>query len=313
MFEGFETFDVEVSTSAAVTIHGVKAGTGPPLLLLHGYPQTHVIWHKIAPRLAQSYTVIAMDLRGYGASSKPPSTSPNHAVYSKSSMAHDCVTLMREHFHFPSFFICAHDRGARVAHKLLLDHPSAVRKAILLDICPTAAMYGQTDFRFAKAYYHWFFLIQPAPFPENMIRGNVDAFMDAHMGFIKHPDRKDSGAEAVFGTEALGLYKAAMRGDNDKDSLAAVHASCEDYRAAASVDLEEHAEDEKAGRRIVVPLLVLWGDRGIVGKCFNPLVEWRKVTDPDVPVVGEGVESGHYIPEEQPEVTLRKIVEFLRD
>lgn len=276
-----------------MTIYGVKSGTGPPLLLIHGYPQTYKIWHMVAEQLAKMYTVIAMDLRGYGRSSKPTGAH-DHSTYSKRVMANDCVAVMA-HFRFERFFVCAHDRGARVTHKMLVDHPEKVMKAILLDIAPTAAMYGKTDFDFASAYYHWFFLIQRYPYPEEMISANPDAFMNAHMG------GKYAGL-TVFDEQCMEDYRTMMR------DPAAVHASCEDYRASASIDLEESEKDAARGKRIECPIMILWGRQGVIEKKFEPLKEWKLVSDAEV--VGERVDSGHYIPEEDPERLLEKITEF---
>lgn len=296
MFSNFLHFNFSVSPG--IDIDGRKGGKGPPLLLLHGYPQTHHIWHLIADQLAESYTVILIDLRGYGASSKPVGKD-DHSTYSKRAMAQDCINVMDSfNLESNSFYVCAHDRGARVAHKLMVDYPDRVKKAILLDIAPTAAMYRKTDFDFAKAYYHWFFLIQKSPYPEKMISANPDAFMDAHMG------SRYAGL-AVFSEDCMKEYRAMMR------DPAAVHATCEDYRAAASIDLEENAEDEKSGRRVVCPIMVLWGKHGVIEKCFDCLKEWRAVSDAEV--VGQSVDTGHYIPEEGPKVVLEKTREFLVD
>ena len=296
MFPNFTNFTITTSTSPKVAIHGKKGGSGLPLLLLHGYPQTHHIWHLITDELTKSYTVILIDLRGYGASSKPRGNE-DHSTYSKRTMAQDCVNVMRE-LEFDNFFICAHDRGARVAHRLMVDCPAKVRKAILLDIAPTKAMYAQTDFAFAKAYYHWFFLIQQSPYPENLISANPDAFMDAHMG-------SRSGGLSIFNKDCMEEYRAMMRDPE------AVHATCEDYRAAASIDLDEHTEDEKAGRKIECPIMVLWGKKGVIEKCFDPLKEWRAVSNAEV--IGESVDGGHYIAEEAPKLLLEKIQGFLED
>ena len=213
MFHNFRSFRI---AAGDVHIDGCVGGSGPPLLLLHGHPQTRVIWHKTAERLAEHYTVVATDLRGYGASSKPHSQ-PDHSTYSKRAMAADQVAVMRS-LGFDSFFVCAHDRGARVTHRLCMDAPNAVRKAILLDIAPTLAMYEKTNRAFATAYFHWFFLIQPRPFPETLIGADPDAYIDAVMG------QRFAGM-TPFTPEAQAAYRAALRSEG------AVHAMCEDYRA----------------------------------------------------------------------------------
>lgn len=297
MFSKFTEFDITIQeNSPPITIHGRKGGSGPALLLLHGYPQTHHIWHLIADQLAESYSVVAMDLRGYGRSSKP-SSPVDHSMYKKLYMARDAVLVM-SHLGFEEFFVCAHDRGARVVHKMMVSFRPQVKKAMLLDIAPTATMYSKTNFDFAKAYYHWFFLIQQSPYPENMISANPDAFMDAHM-------RSRSAGHTLFNAECVKEYRATMR------DPAAVHATCEDYRAAASIDLEESAEDERLGKKIECPIMVLWGKKGVIEKCFDALEDWRAVSN--AMVVGESVNAGHYIPEEVPEILLEQIGRFLRD
>jgi haloacetate dehalogenase len=292
MFAGFESISLPVSDS--ITLTGVRSGTGPPLLLLHGFPQTHHIWHRVAPELAKQYTVVALDLRGYGGSSKPKG-SKSHVEYAKSAMAKDMHTAMNS-LGFESYYVCAHDRGARVTHKLLVDYPKAVKKAILLDICPTLSMYSKTDFLFAKAYWHWFFLIQPTPFPETVIASNPQAFAKNHMG------GRYAGM-AVFADDAMEKYVANL-GDPE-----ATHGMCEDYRASSTIDMEEATEDLKAGRKIECPLRVLWGAHGVIEKSFNAIQEWKDVSNSTVD--GWKVDCGHYIPEEKPDELLRNIREFL--
>ena len=235
MFEGFD--DRRIPLSTGVTVRARIGGEGPPVLLLHGYPQTSACWHMVAPRLvAAGFTVIASDLRGYGASDKPAST-PDHATYSKRAMAADQVELMRRLGH-DRFRLAGHDRGGRVAHRLALDHPAAVEKVAVLDIAPTATMYALTDRAFATAYYHWFFLIQPAPLPERLIGADPDFYLQAKLGAW---GRSGLG---VFAPDALAEYLASYR------DPACIAATCEDYRAAASIDLEHDAAD--ADRRIEV-------------------------------------------------------------
>jgi haloacetate dehalogenase len=290
MFKQFETFDIQ--TEADVSIHGIKGGSGPPLLLLHGFPQTHHIWHLVVPSLQKDFTIVALDIRGYGASSKPSGL----AHYAKSAMANDCASVMNSLGH-SSFFVCAHDRGARVAHKLLVDHPKKIRKAIFLDICPTLAMYSKTDFDFAKAYFHWFFLIQKSPLPETMISQNPKKFAELFMG------GRHGGIE-VFDKRCWEEYVAVL------EIPSAVHAMCEDYRASASIDMEEAKNDIKCGRLIQSPLRVLWGKHGVIEKSFDALKEWQDVAEAEVLVEGHNVDCGHYIPEEAPDEVVRNIKEF---
>lgn len=289
-FEGYTPFMVR--TADGVDIHGIRGGEGPPLLLLHGHPQTHMIWHRCAGDLAQHFTVIATDLRGYGASGKPASDA-RHAAYSKRAMAADQVALMRQ-LGFERFFVCAHDRGARVAHRMALDHPDAVERLMLLDIAPTLAMYEQTDREFATRYFHWFFLIQPEPLPETLIGANSDAYVERVMG------GRHAGL-APFAPEALDAYRAALR------QPGAVHAMCEDYRASASIDLEHDRADIERGHKVGCPLRVLWGEHGVIGRCFDPLAEWRKVARD---VSGRALPCGHYIPEEAPGALVGEILSF---
>jgi haloacetate dehalogenase len=297
MFEGFSEFDIAVSNSPDVTIHGIRSGNGEPLLLLHGFPQTHHMWHLVAPQLASVFTVICIDLRGYGRSSKPASSSSaKHAPYSKSSMARDCVAVMA-HFGFQSFSILAHDRGARVAHKLCVDYPERARRLVMLDICPTLTMYEATNQDFATAYWHWFFLVQPAPFPETLILKNRDVFREKFFGGAGY-----SGGKEEYHPEAMREYLAQLVDPE------AVHAMCEDYRAAATVDLEEAREDREKGRKIKCPVRVLWGKKAVIERCFDALKEWRAVSEG--PVDGEAVDSGHYVAEEVPDVVLKNAMEF---
>jgi haloacetate dehalogenase len=294
MFPGFTEFNIAVS--ATVTIYGLKAGTGPPLLLLHGFPQTHHIWHKIAPELTSSFTIILMDLRGYGKSSKPPSSeSEQHKPYSKSVMATDCTSLMSK-LGFERFSIVSHDRGARIAHKLCVDFPDRVERVMLLDIAPTLAMFEKTDQFFATAYWHWFFLIQPAPFPEKVLMASPSVFEERFFGSVY------SGGTGYMSQQAKGAYLAQFENE------AGVHAMCEDYRAAAGIDLVEAREDRKKGRKIKCPVRVLWGKSGVIEKSFDCLGEWRSVSEGIV--TGEAVESGHYIAEQVPDVLSRHVREF---
>jgi haloacetate dehalogenase len=267
----------------------------PPLLLLHGHPQTHLIWHRVAPKLAEHFTLVAVDLRGYGDSDKPASdASVNHAPYSKRVMAQDMVSVMQT-LGFARFKVLAHDRGARVTHRMLVDHPTVVERATLLDISPTLAMYEQTNMEFARAYFHWFFLIQREPLPETMIEANPEFFIEKMMG------NRHAGL-AAFAPEALAEYRRCIH------LPGIAHAICEDYRAAATIDLEHDRADRDAGRKVMQPLQVLWGENGIIEKCFKPLEDWSRVA---VNVRGGSVPCGHYIPEESPEALLAAALPFL--
>lgn len=293
MFEGFKKFDVHVQSTPNVTIHGVQGGSGPVLLLVHGFPQSYHIWHRIAPQLISQYTVVAVDLRGYGASTKL-AKSDGHANFAKSAMARDLKVTMEKLGH-DRFYVCAHDRGARVAHKLLVDYPASVIKAIFLDICPTLAMYSKTDFEFAKAYFHWFFLIQKHPLPETMISQNPKAFAEMFMG------GRHAGL-AAFAPENFAQYVSVL------EQPGAVHSMCEDYRASSTIDMDEARQDIAAGKLIQTPLLVFWGKNGVIEKCFNAIEEWKSVSDSTVK--GSSVDCGHYIPEEAPDFINEQIKKF---
>ena len=264
----------------------------PALLLLHGHPQTHALWHKVAPALAQRYSLVLADLRGYGASSKPAGAA-DHGNYSKRTMALDMLRVMQALGH-SRFNMLAHDRGARVAHRLAMDHGAAVRRLVLLDIAPTLAMYGQTSEAFARAYWHWFFLIQPAPLPERLIEADPAAYIVDVMG------RRSAGLQP-FDPRALAAYQAALA------LPGAAHGLCEDYRAAAGIDLQHERADLDAGRKLAMPLLVLWGEHGAVHRCFKPLAEWRRLCDD---VRGEALPCGHYIAEEAPQLLLDRVLPF---
>ena len=291
LFPGFRPHRVAVATD--VWIDALVGGSGPPLLLLHGHPQTRAMWHKLAPALALSHTLVMPDLRGYGSSSKPQGL-PDHANYAKREMALDQITLMRS-LGFGIFDVLAHDRGARVAHRLAMDHPAAVGRMVLLDIAPTLVMYEQTSFEFATAYWHWFLLIQPAPLPERLIEADPGAYLREVIG------RRSAGL-APFAPAALDAYERALA------QPAAAHGICEDYRASAGIDLEHDRADRAAGRMLQMPLLVLWGEQSVVHRCFRPLEEWRRVaTD----VQGEALPCGHYIAEEAPELLFQRVMPFL--
>jgi haloacetate dehalogenase len=268
-----------------------RQGDGPPLLLLHGFPQTHAIWHRVAPELAADFSLVMPDLRGYGDSGKPPTT-PDHAPYSKRAMAQDLVALTAELGH-ERFFVCGHDRGGRVAHRMALDHPQVVARLMLLDIAPTRTMYERTTMEFARAYYHWFFLIQPAPLPETLIGADRGFYLRSKLGGW------GSGGTALFDARALAEYERCFTAE-------AVHAMCEDYRAAASIDLEHDRADE--AQRIACPLHVLWGERGVVHRLFTPLADWRNCARGVVS--GRATPGGHYIPEESPALLVAEMRAF---
>jgi haloacetate dehalogenase len=291
LFPHFRALQVEIDPT--VTINAIVGGSGPPLLLLHGHPQTHAIWHRVAPRLAEHFTVVACDLRGYGDSSKPQGA-PDHANYTKRAMAADMVAVMQS-LGFATFRVLAHDRGARVAHRLALDHPQAVERMALLDIAPTLAMYEQTSDAFARAYWHWFFLIQPAPLPERLIEADPAAYVRDVMG-------KRSAGLAPFDPRALAEYQRCLA------LPGAAHGICEDYRAAATIDLEHDRFDRDAGNCLALPLMVLWGEQGVVGRCFDPLKEWQRVA---ADVQGGALPCGHYIAEEAPDMLLERVLPFL--
>ncbi len=288
MLDGFD--QTRVPTSGA-EINVRKAGQGPPLLLLHGYPQTHVMWHKIAPKLAERFTVVLSDLRGYGDSAKPPSDD-EHAPYSKRAMARDQVEIMAV-LGFERFAVVGHDRGGRVVHRMALDHPERVTKAAVLDIAPTLYMYEHADMAFASAYYHWFFLIQPYDLPERLIGNDPDYYLDKKIG-------KWSKTEGCFEPGAIAEYKRCFA------DPATIHATCEDYRAAAGIDLAHDRADIE--RKIACPLLALWGAEGVIERTYDPMAVWRARAGE---VSGRALPCGHFLAEEAPEETLAELEAFL--
>lgn len=289
MFDGFETIDRVID---GVPVHAVRGGDGPPVLLLHGFPQTHAMWHGVAPGLAADHTVVAADLRGYGDSGRPPS-GERHAGYTFRAMAADQVGLMRA-LGYERFAVVGHDRGARVTHRMALDHPGAVTRAAVLDILPTLHVYDHVDQALATAYYHWFFFIQPADLPERMIAADPVGYLHSLLGGW------GSGLDA-FAPEALAEYERCF------SDGAARHAMLEDYRAGASTDLEHDRAD--LHRRVAVPLLALWGARSVVGASpVDPLEVWRGRGDD---VRGGTVDAGHFLAEERPAQTLDALRTFL--
>ena len=286
----FESLTFEVN---GIEVAGHVGGSGSPLLLLHGHPQTRAIWHKVAPELMKHHTLVMTDLRGYGDSSKPQGT-PDHSNYSKRVMAQDQLEVMKQ-LGFDRFDILAHDRGARVAHRLAMDYADSVSRLIMLDIAPTLAMYEKANNAFARAYWHWFFLIQPSPMPERLIEADPAAYIRDLMG------RRSAGL-TPFDPLALAEYMRCIA------LPGAAHGMCEDYRAAAGIDLIHDREDIAAGKKLVMPTMVLWGEEGVIHQCFKPLQEWQAIAKD---VVGESVPCGHYISEEAPEILLQKIIPFL--
>jgi haloacetate dehalogenase len=288
----FPQFESSLLAVNGVQIRVRMGGSGPPLLLLHGHPQTHAIWHRVAPQLAKSHTVVMTDLRGYGDSTKPPGD-PDHGNYAKRTMALDQLAVMQQ-LGFNRFDVLAHDRGARVAHRLALDHHQAVHRMVLLDIAPTLAMYAQTSDAFARAYWHWFFLIQPAPMPERLIQADPAAYVREVMG------RRSAGLKP-FDPRAIEEYARCLQ------LPGAAHGLCEDYRASASIDLIHDRLDVKNQNFLKMPLLILWGRDGVVHQCFKPLEEWQKVARN---VRGQALPCGHYIAEEAPELLLQQVEDF---
>ena len=289
MFQGFVQERIE-GAGAEMFLRRAGPEGAPPLVLLHGYPQTSAMWHRVAPVLARSFQVICPDLRGYGQSSKPPSD-PTHAPYSKRAMAQDIIALMERLGH-KRFFVGAHDRGARVAHRMGLDHPDRIAAMVLLDIAPTREMYAATSPAFARAYWHWFFLIQPHPLPEPLIAADPPRYWTLKC-------LNQAGGDSPFAPEALAEYLAAFT------DPAAIHASCEDYRAAATIDIAHDDADE--GRKLAMPIQTLWAKRGVIESCFDALGLWRQRAEQ---VEGEALESTHYMAEEIPDDIAARMSEF---
>ena len=289
MFEGFQAFDVPTT---GATVHGVRAGQGPPVLLLHGIPETHLMWRRVAPRLAARFTVVATDLRGFGASGKPPSA-PDHGPYAMRAIAGDQVEVMRA-LGYERFAVVGHDRGARCAYRLALDHPDAVARLAVLDVVPTGDAFALADKDFALGFWVWSFLAAPEPVPERLIACAPEVLVD-HM--------LDDWSElpGAFPPEVRAAYAAQFR------DPATVHAVCEEYRAAATLDCD-HDEADRGRRRIACPVLVLWSHTGALARWYRPLEVWRAWADD---VRGGPVAAGHFFPEEAPEETARHLLAFL--
>lgn len=296
MFEGFR---LETIDTGEATLRVRYGGSGPPLLLLHGHPQTHFMWHRVAPMLAHEFTVVAPDLRGYGDSSKPPTTD-DHEPYSKRAMARDQVALM-EHLGFERFAVAGHDRGGRCAYRLALDHPDRVVRLAVLDILPTSEHFRRADMRFGLGYWHWFFLAQPFDVPEQIIGANPTGF------FTRGWPRDAAGTPhppPYFAPEAVEDYLRCY------SNPATVHATCEDYRAGATFDFAVDEADRQAGRRISCPVLALWAARGALAQWYDVLAIWRDWADD---VDGRAIDSGHFMAEESPEQTSAALKAFFGD
>ncbi|MBE1708889.1 MULTISPECIES: alpha/beta fold hydrolase [Mesorhizobium] len=293
MFRDFQTMEVDTG-EAGIFVR--RAGSGPPLLLLHGFPQTHLMWRDVAPELAKRFTVICADLRGYGASSCPPSDSA-HAPYAKRAMAADMAALMAK-LGFGSFMVAGHDRGGRVAYRMALDHPGRVEKLAVLDIVATADAWDRADARLAQGYWPWSLLAQPEPLPELMLRGSAGAVVDNALGGW-------GSLPSTFPPEMRQAYVDALR------DPAHIHAICEEYRAAATLDREHDHADKAAGRRIRCPVLALWSGQGALADWYagegGPLALWRGWADD---VRGRAMPGGHFFPEEAPVQTARELADF---
>jgi len=297
VYAAFEqAFKRQCVTTSGAQVNLRHAGEGhPPLLLLHGYPQTHAMWHRVAPKLAQRFHVVCPDLRGYGDSSKPPDK-PNHSNYANRAMANDMVEVMASLGH-ASFGVAGHDRGARVAQRMALDHPEKVSKACVMDIAPTLHMYDHTDQAFATGYYHWFFLIQPDGLPERLI-GADPAY------YLKEKLRRASAPGTRFTAEALAEYVRCFQNPDT------IHATCEDYRASATIDLEHDRIDRDRGAQVRCPLLVLWGKKGFVERCYDVLSVWRAYAQC---VEGRVLDCGHFLPEERSDEVAEALLAFFDD
>jgi haloacetate dehalogenase len=294
-FESLETRHLEVNgvTIFARVSQGLP-GDRPALLLLHGFPQTHVLWHRVAQRLQQDFYLVLPDLRGYGDSSKPPGL-PDHSSYSKRTMAQDMVDVM-DTLGIARFGVCGHDRGGRVAHRLAVDHPTRVSALCVIDIAPTLDMYASTNFEFAQAYYHWFHLTQPEPLPESMIGGDALAYLHHKLG--------------GWGTGGMGHIEPAALAEYERCFVkpASIHAVCEDYRASASIDLEHDRASRAQGTKIACDTLVLWGSKGVVNRLFKPVDLWQAQCSAQV--IGQVMQAGHFIPEELPIETATALSTF---
>lgn len=291
-FEGFQAGEFEVNDASIFARYGGNEA-GPTLLLVHGSPETHVMWRRTVEELRDEYFVILPDLRGYGDSSKSPGM-PDHSNYSKRTMARDLVGVV-DALGRGSFFLCGHDRGGRVGHRLALDFPDRLEKLCVIDIAPTLDMYNATDKEFATAYYHWFHLIQPNPLPESMIGGSAMTYLRAALGGL------GSGGIGFLEEGALDEYERCF-------TAGTIHAICEDYRASAGIDLDHDRESRRKGDRIRCDTHVLWGERAVVNRLFQPVELWQDQCAGTV--TGAALPSGHFIPEELPKETADALRQF---
>lgn len=286
----FKNFKKEKINANGIEINTVHGGKGEPLLLIHGYPQTHVMWHKVAPKLAEKFYVVCPDLRGYGDSSKPKGL-PDHSNYSKRTMGKDMIEVMK-YLGFDNFIAAGHDRGGRTLHRMCLDYPQKIKKACVMDIAPTYHMFKTANQNFATGYYHWFFLIQPDGLPEKMIGEDPEYY-------LKEKLMRWSGENKNFDPEAVKEYVRCF------SDPSAIHGSCEDYKAAASIDLQHDEED--MDKRITCPLLVLWGNQGFVHRTYDVIETWKERAEN---VTGKSLDCGHFVPEECPEDTYNELINF---
>jgi haloacetate dehalogenase len=294
--DDFNTADIQ-TCETSIFLHSY--GSGPPLLLLHGFPQTHLMWRDVAPLLTQAFTVVCADLRGYGRSGCPAST-PDHTAYSKRTMAQDMVTVM-EQLGFPRFSVAGHDRGGRVAYRMALDHPNRIQRLAVLDVLPTETVWKRADARFALDYWPWSLLAQPEPLPERILEMNAEAIVNDALGGWGSPT-------SVFPEEIRAAYIQALQ------EAGHAHAICEEYRAAATVDREHDRTDQMAGHRITCPLLTLWSGKGALGTWYvdegGPIELWRAWCED---VQGHALNAGHFFPEEAPEQTAEALSRFFNE
>jgi haloacetate dehalogenase len=295
-FEGFRAERIKTSGATINTVCGGNRN-GSPLLLLHGIPETHVVWRKVAPALMRNHFVVMTDLRGYGDSSKPLGGA-DHSAYSKRAMAQDQVEVMR-HLGFAKFALVGHDRGGRAAHRLALDHPDALTQLVILDIVPTHLLYRRITQEFATIFYHWFLLVQPAPFPETLLEGSAEYFLKCTLLWLGGSKLTDPLPDWI----APAVFQEYLRTFRRPETI---HAICEDYRAAASIDLAHDAAD--LDKKIRCPLLVLWSEKGPFHRMYDVLDTWR---DRAVQVQGEAMPTGHFLPEQMPKELTRKLTSFL--